>query len=215
VKFVCLADTHNLHQLISVPDGDVLIHAGDFCTYGHLDEVARFADWFRELPHPHKIVVAGNHDRVLENAPELAEPLLSDFIYLRDSAVDIEGVTIYGSPWQPWFYDWAFQRHRGEPMREIWRRVPAGVDILITHGPMHGVGDRTSTGVHAGCEALRDEILERIRPAIHLCGHIHEGRGRYEVDGIVSINASSVNLAYQLFAEPATRFDYAREKVAP
>jgi len=209
VKFVCLADTHNLHHRIEVPDGDVLIHAGDFCGHGRLDEVAAFGAWLETLPHRHKIVVAGNHDRALEDDPEKAEPLLGDVIYLRDTAVEINGLSIYGSPWQPWFYDWAFQRHRGTPMREIWRRIPEDIDVLITHGPMYGIGDQTADGVLAGCEDLREEVLGRVRPRVHVCGHIHEGRGQYRVGETLSINAACVDLYYRPVPEAPISFEFA------
>ena len=62
IKFVCVSDTHNLTNKIQVPEGDVLIHAGDFTNSGKPDEVEWFNKWLGNLPHKHKIVIAGNHD---------------------------------------------------------------------------------------------------------------------------------------------------------
>lgn len=207
MRFVCLADTHNQHSKLKLPEGDVLVHAGDFCKVGIMSEVEAFATWFKEQPYKHKIVIAGNHDFPLQEDPEVAEALFDGVHYLRDNAITIEGLKIYGTPWQPWFYDWAFNLQRGEALREKWDLIPDEVDILVTHSPMFCVGDRTSMGQNAGCSDLRDAITQRIKPRYHICGHIHEGRGIYHVDGTVSINASCLDLSYRPYSEEIMTFD--------
>jgi len=99
--------------------------------------------------------------------------------YLFDREVTLFGLRIYGSPWQPAFFDWAFNLPRNGPqLREVWSRIPEGIDILVTHGPPHRVHDRTVEGADAGDEVLR-ERLENMRspPDFHVFGHIHEGYG--------------------------------------
>ncbi len=59
---VIVSDTHDQLNKLSVPQGDVLIHCGDFCRAGTMDEVLQFNTDFTRLPHQDKIVVAGNHD---------------------------------------------------------------------------------------------------------------------------------------------------------
>ncbi len=119
MKIVCLSDTHNCNEEIAVPDGDILIHAGDATIQGTIDEIVLFNEWFANLPHKHKIFVAGNHDWLFEINPKLANNLLDDqIIYLRDSFVEIEDLKIYGAPWQPRFYDWAFNLMRGAELAE-------------------------------------------------------------------------------------------------
>ena len=84
-KIVCLSDTHNFHDQISVPDGDILIHAGDATNGGTIEEIKLFSRWFAGLPHRHKIFVAGNHDWLFETDRRLAESLLgSGTVYLQD-----------------------------------------------------------------------------------------------------------------------------------
>lgn len=63
-RIVCISDTHSMtsHMAKGVPDGDVLIHAGDFTRCGHMSEVRQFNKWLGTLPHKHKIVIAGNHE---------------------------------------------------------------------------------------------------------------------------------------------------------
>ena len=118
---------------------------------GTVDEISRFNDWFCELPHPHKVFVAGNHDFLFETDPPLARSLLDpDIHYLEDTGVELEELKIWGSPWQPVFFNWAFNLPRGAPLREKWALIPDDTDVLITHGPPHLIGDRTARGVHAG-----------------------------------------------------------------
>ena len=188
-RIVCLSDTHNCTHEIEVPDGDILIHAGDATIRGTVDEVAAFNRWFKRLPHPHKIFVAGNHDWLFELDNEQARSLLDPtIIYLQDSSVEIDGVSIYGSPWQPRFFDWAFNLDRGSQMAEKWAMIPDEIDILITHGPPHGILDRTPNGDYAGCEELNKRI-EQVRPAVHVFGHIHLGYGTLQRDGTRFVNA--------------------------
>ncbi|HEY0426221.1 MAG TPA: metallophosphatase domain-containing protein [Pyrinomonadaceae bacterium] len=196
-RIVCLSDTHNCNNLIKVPDGDVLIHAGDATIRGTPDEIVFFNEWFRSLPHRHKIFVAGNHDWLFETNPRAAENLLDErIIYLRDSFIVIENLKIYGAPWQPRFFDWAFNLNRGREMREKWKQIPADADILITHGPPNGILDRTPQGDFAGCEELRKKV-EEIRPKAHIFGHIHHGYGTLEKFGVSFVNASNCDEAYE------------------
>jgi Icc-related predicted phosphoesterase len=201
MRLVLLSDTHNLHTQVAVPDGDILIFAGDISMMGHLEDVAAFDAWLAGLPHPHKIVIAGNHDFCFERQPAEAEALLIHAHYLRDSALTLAGLRFYGSPWQPWFYDWAFNLQRGPEIRAKWDLIPAGIDVLITHGPPAGHGDLTLQGDRAGCVDLLDAI-RRIQPRLHLFGHIHEGYGQTREDSTVCINASLCNPAYAIANPP-------------
>ena len=123
MRVVCISDTHNCNGQISVPDGDVLVHSGDATITGTVAEIKNFNTWFSALPHRHKVFIAGNHDWLFERENAAARELLSDNItYLQDSAVEIEGLKFYGSPWQPRFFDWAFNLDRGPELAR--RAVP-------------------------------------------------------------------------------------------
>jgi predicted phosphodiesterase len=196
MRIVCLSDTHNLHDRIHVPEGDLLLHAGDATLRGTAGEVSAFFDWLAGRPHRHKVFVAGNHDFLFEREPALARSLVHGAVYLEDAAAEIEGLRIWGSPWQPWFHDWAFNLQRGVALRDKWDLIPSGIDVLVTHGPPHGVLDRIDRGELVGCADLLEAAL-RIRPRVHLFGHIHEGYGQETRDGIAFVNASICNLAYR------------------
>jgi len=149
------------------------------CRGGKVHELARAAAWIHGLPYRDKIVVAGNHDWAFVDAPEEARRLLGEgVVYLEDSGATVGGLRFWGSPWQPEYNDWAFNLPRGEALAERWAAIPEGIDVLITHGPPEGIGDRSSTGGRQGCEALRARVREA-RPRLHLFGHIHEDGGLF------------------------------------
>jgi len=181
MRIVAVADTHLYHRELRVPDGDVFVHAGDLCRSGHVRELAIALDWIGELPHRRKVVVAGNHDWAFAREPAAALALLPKSVdYLQDAGVDIGGVRFWGSPWQPEFGGWAFNLPRGKALAARWASIPERVDVLVTHGPPRGIGDRTSTSQREGC----DQLLARVSvlgPSLHLFGHIHEDGGAWEV----------------------------------
>ncbi|HVK86402.1 MAG TPA: metallophosphatase domain-containing protein [Kofleriaceae bacterium] len=176
MRIVAVADTHTFTDDLVVPDGDVFIHAGDICRGGDLDELRGAAEWMAGLPHRHKIVVAGNHDWCFVHDPAAARALLGDAHYLQDDELVLEGLRFYGSPWQPEFHGWAFNLPRGEPLAAVWRNIPHGIDVLVTHGPPAGIGDRIAIANRGGCADLRRRIAE-VQPRLHLFGHIHQDGG--------------------------------------
>jgi Icc-related predicted phosphoesterase len=178
-RIVAIADTHNRHAQLDLPAGDVLIHAGDLTGRGTLRELEQVADWLRAQPHRHKVVVAGNHDFALQRQPAQAKALFHGLHLLEDDAVQLDGLRIWGSPWQPWFHDWAFNLRRGPEIDAKWQLIPAGVDVLVTHGPPHGYGDVVYRGDRVGCEDLTKH-LDRVKPRLHLFGHIHEDKGEWQ-----------------------------------
>ncbi len=196
VRLVLLSDTHGLHGDVRVPDGDVLVHAGDMSRSGRPREIEAFARFLAFRPHTHKVVIAGNHDFMFERDPVEAEGLLAPVAtYLRDSEVTLLGLRFWGSPWQPWFHDWAFNLPRGAALAEKWALVPSGIDVLVTHGPPHGILDEARYGGPVGCEALR-AALPQIAPKLHVFGHIHEAYGSERFGATLCVNASTCNLAY-------------------
>lgn len=200
MRLVCISDTHNQHKGISLPEGDVLIHAGDATGNGDFREIASFLSWFESRPHPNKILIAGNHDWGFEREPDITALLLKDhpgITYLQDSGCRIGGVRFWGSPWQPWFCDWAFNLPRnGARIREKWNLIPVETDVLVTHGPPHGVLDNLMHGGRAGCEELTIRLAS-IHPKVHVFGHIHWGYGQRTTGDTTYINASICDESYR------------------
>lgn len=196
MRIVCLSDTHGRQQKLVVPEGDLLLHAGDLTSRGDLDELEAAADWLRSLPHPNKVLIAGNHDFCLEQAPQQARSRLEGLVYLQDQAAEIEGLKIYGSPWQPWFHDWAFNLQRGSALRQVWQKIPESTQILLTHGPPQGILDQTYDSRRVGCEELALRVRQ-VRPSLHVFGHIHEAYGESRQDGCLYLNACVCDLRYR------------------
>ena len=194
MKIICISDTHNQHENLSVPNGDMLIHAGDITSTGERQDLVKFNDWLGRLPHKYKIVIAGNHDFYAENHPEETRQILSNAIYLNDSGVLIEGLNIWGSPISPTFHHWAFMKNRGEDIRKHWEMIPENTDILITHCPPFGILDQTDSGKNEGCEDLLAFIETKTKPRLHVFGHIHEAYGQIQIADIQYVNASVVGL---------------------
>lgn len=190
MRIVCISDTHARHERTIVPPGDLLIHAGDITNHGDPDDVVKFDRWLGGLPHRHKVVICGNHDFCFEQTPEQARSLITNAVYLQDFAVTIEGIKIYGSPWQPWFGGWAFNLERGPELAEKWKLIPDDTQILITHGPPAGILDKTRHGDIVGCMDLFHRVWE-VRPRLHVFGHIHEAAGHLDIDGVTFVNAST------------------------
>ena len=208
MKIVAISDTHGMHKHLEVPLGDMLIHAGDVCNRGTQNEAIDFIEWFSQQAHKYKIFIAGNHDSFFENASVsfIKESIPNNVIYLNDSGITIEGIHIWGSPIQPEFFNWAFNRNRGEEIAEHWKMIPQNTDILITHGPPFGILDLTADGKKVGCQDLLETIQE-VLPKYHIFGHIHEAAGQTDVEGTYFINASSANENYRLVNEPIV-FNY-------
>lgn len=205
MKLVFLSDTHSLHGRVDVPEGDILIHTGDLCGRSDLENVNRFAMWLKRQPHKHKVVIAGNHDWPFQRMRQIPEGMIRDAgaHYLEDSMVEIGGLKIYGTPWQPAFGNWAFNLPENSPqLLRKWQMIPAGIDVLLTHCPPRGIRD--FEGHSLGCMMLRAEVLERIKPRVHAFGHIHQGYGKEEVEGITFVNGSICTPAYQPDNAPIT-----------
>lgn len=212
MRFVCISDTHNKHWNMkhSVPDGDVLLIAGDITSSGKLEDIFSFNNWLRQLSHKWKVTIAGNHDfcfedKILNNN---AKELLSEAIYLEDSFVEIEGIKIYGSPWTPKFYDWAFMKE-DDQLEKYWSLIPEDTDVLLTHGPPYEILDLTYRNCFAGSKSLK-EIIQRSKIKYHIYGHIHEAYGIKKDNNLTFINASICNETYKPINKPII-FDYTKE----
>mmetsp|Transcript_54567 Transcript_54567/g.170550 ORF Transcript_54567/g.170550 Transcript_54567/m.170550 type:complete len:296 (-) Transcript_54567:30-917(-) len=197
VRVVVLSDTHLWHRQLWVPQGDVLLHAGDcLAEWGNgVRELQDFAAWLGGLPHAEKLVVGGNHDRCLQElGPARVAELLwkqGGAIYLHpelcDSVVLASGLRVAGNPWSvrtnPRSGNTAFQPEADDPRHS---QVPA-CDVLVTHGPPRGVLDmgRGST--------LLQAAVQSARPRLHAFGHVHEAHGAVVEGGRVCVNAAMCN----------------------
>ena len=195
MKVVFMSDTHN-YALDDVPEGDVVIHCGDMTERGSIKEVTLFAEWFGKLPQPHRLCIAGNHDFLFEQNPTVARLILKDhgITYLEDDYLELEGLKIYGTPQQPYYHNWAFNREE-EDLMQIYENIPDGLDILITHCPPRGILDEVAQDFklrYIGSYDLLQKV-SRAKPKFHCFGHCHASYGAKSVIDTFYINASICN----------------------
>lgn len=189
MRIVCISDTHDLHSVLRIPEGDVLVHAGDATANGTEAQVREFCEWFSDQPHRHKIFIAGNHDWLFETEPETARRMIRGFTYLEDSSTEIDGRIFYGSPWTIRYYEWAFMLERGSELASKWKYIPAHTEVLVTHSPPQGILDRNGRGESAGCGDLLKRVRE-IAPKVHIFGHMHPSNGIETIGDTTFINAA-------------------------
>ena len=216
-KLILISDTHTMHEDLVLPKGDILIHAGDFTGRGKPYEVEDFFGWLERQAKEfkHIVFIAGNHDMSFEYkhpwVVNMLKALPSNVHYLEDSNVIIDGIKFYGSPWQPEFFNWAFNLPRGRKLEEKWEMIPHDTDVLITHGPPMNILDYTARDMwNVGCLHLYDRVIQ-VKPKLHVFGHIHEGYGIKEHEGITFVNASSATLRYEIKNKPI-EIEYSNEK---
>lgn len=197
-----LSDTHNQHKKFECEGGDILIHAGDATLGGKEHEIIHFLDWYAKQDYSYLIFIPGNHDWAFERSPALmAEECQNrNIILLNDSGVDVEGIKIWGSPVQPWFHSWAFNRDRGSDIKHHWDMIPDDTELLITHGPPAGFLDWVgyvdgTPKERVGCQDLMNKIL-KTQVKLHVFGHIHEARGIEYVGPTTFVNASCLDRMY-------------------
>lgn len=171
MRIVQISDTHGRHHMLKdLPEGDVLIHCGDFTENGTEDEALNFINWFEEQPHRHKLFVTGNHDLCLCHVDGI-EDLQDNMYFLQDRGVTIDGIRFYGlACWH------------NESL------IPDGQDVIITHEPPLHILDEAS-GINWGNLGIRERVMET-HPRYHLFGHAHGAYGTEKINGTVFSNGS-------------------------
>lgn len=215
IKITCFSDTHGLHRSVNLLGGDIAIFAGDMQTCGYKSsEVLDFLEWYSQQDYEALILVAGNHDRFMENFSGEFKSMLKKYpniTYLENSGVNIAGINIYGVPDTHKFFNWAFNKTQDELLK-IANKIPRDTNILITHGPALGVLDRLEGGERVGEPQFTDRLSHLRKLKFHISGHIHCDYGTQKVGFIqdldyTAMNCAIVNEQYELQNEPIT-FEY-------
>jgi len=203
LKIVCISDTHaKTIPDEQMPAGDVLVHAGDVTNNGKRLQMESMSEWFRHLAnikYSHIVWVGGNHDFMLDAfRTEQNEYAIDGRLfhhpnihYLRDSGITIGGKHFWGTPWTI-SGDWAFSEMNRAHRRDIFNKIPLHTNVLISHGPPYSILDRCD-GAHGYGSVGDMELLgavERVRPQLHVFGHIHDGYGMTKIGGTTFVNAA-------------------------
>lgn len=200
VTIVATSDTHGRHGEVPMPDGDILIHAGDSTRVGGLDEFMRFAEWMNaQKKYKHRIWIAGNHELSMEDAANKKEILSlfdDDVIYLENEGVELEGIHFYGSPFTPEFFNWAFMKDDSDLAAE-WKKIWDSVNVLITHGPPYSILDKNNRGDACGSQSLYEHVKLLPHLTHHIFGHLHHSHGYEEIDGMHFHNVCALDDAYR------------------
>lgn len=177
-----ISDSHSYHYLLKTPENiDLVIFSGDESNYYEVSkneaEAWNFINWFKKLPIPNKIFIAGNHSAAIAKGRITKKDFdEANIIYIENDYITIEGIKIFGSPLTPTFNNWYFMKNRSK-LDDVWKIVHEDVDIMVTHGPPKGVLD-LSYNINnklefCGDKALLRHVTERIKPKLHLFGHVH------------------------------------------
>lgn len=209
----CISDLHG--HFPELEGGDLLIVAGDLTASDTEPQYIKFTNWMCDQRYPKKIFISGNHDNKLVGKPLIRTPQCE---YLCDSSTEFEGLKIWGSPWTSQFPGinprcCAFTKPFMESLKDKWDLIPDDVDILITHCPPYGILDQVAGeyGASVGDKDLREALDNRIKPRLHVFGHIHENGGKQIVlkrpgigseNNTICINASIVNERYKMVNKP-------------
>lgn len=176
VIIVAMSDSHGNHRDVTVPECDILIHAGDISNFNKREHYLDFLAWFSEQPAIHKVFIGGNHDDELDGG--IGPSLLSqhpDLIYLEGEMVELMGLKVWGSAVQPRVFNMAFCRPRADLIR-TWDQMPSGMDVVVSHCPPYGLLDKNLNGEHVGCDVLKSALSSK-PPLLNVFGHIHEAHG--------------------------------------
>jgi Icc-related predicted phosphoesterase len=197
---VVISDTHDMHREVEVPQGDLLIHAGDFMMDNRSAEgLLDFNQWLGELPHPFRVVIPGNHDSVLEDRSR--RRLITNAALLINESVEIMGLKIWGAPTTPLLSE-AFGGVSERDRAKLYSRIPADTNLLVTHGPPFGILDHgPGSGYPAGCRQLLDAV-RRVKPMLHVFGHVHAGYGTFKSPDTLFVNAALPGNGYDLSNPP-------------
>lgn len=234
MQIVAASDIHGQWSVVQYPKGDVLLLAGDILSdhsfhpqsdanvglqAEELLELDHFCGYYlkKELGYKHILLVAGNHDFVLQKKPEIVKEL-KHITYLEDTSIVIDGIKFHGSPWQPWFWDWAFnfpchlKEEGGNWFRmkrhaiDTWAKIPDDVDVLITHTPPLNILDETGKGLNRGCQFLAERIEQLKNLKFHVFGHIHASHGMKKKDAIIFLNVAQCRNHEDLIHSPFVFF---------
>lgn len=204
----CISDLHGSFPKLA--GGDLLIVAGDLTARDEPKQHIDFLWWLADQDYKKVVLIAGNHDGYYEKSLNKIEFTTYGVTYLQDSGCEFEGLKIYGSPWTPEFCNWHFMLPReSDELKAKWDLIPNDTDILITHGPSYGILDTTcqfpTKFDRCGCPLLR-EAVERVKPRLHVFGHIHWSHGqvllKHEGPNTICVNAAYMDEDYQPVNKP-------------
>ena len=212
-----ISDTHDVHQdlnMIVPQNTEILFFTGDMTYRGAEWEFVKLLEQFKVLSARIPLIVGclGNHERGAEGNEEELKRRFKEVgvTLLHHESIEIEGIKIFGSPYSPWFFDWAYsyynpnmgtQQRDDRSGKEVWEDIPEDTSILLTHGPPYLILDQCRNGA-VGCPDLRRRVESIFSIRYHMFGHIHESAGITKVGGVTYSNGAVMDGKYKFVNKP-------------
>lgn len=197
MKVYALSDQHGYLNDLQLPeDADLILHAGDVCPdIGKAQSAWIKNNWLQWRGHAPLFGTFGNHDWVdVNSAPSC---------FFVNEVHQINGLAVYFSPFSNRFGAWSWMADP-EDLAKVYGAIPEGIDILVSHQPPYGYGDKLDprylmgeADPHVGSKELL-EAIDRVKPKVVICGHIHSGYGVYNRNSTVIYNVAVVNEEYKV-----------------
>ena len=208
MRIFAISDQHGKLDF-QLPQADLILHAGDICpdfaphsNWGNqMQELWLQSKWSNWIGSRKVLATFGNHDFV-NRCPESMNNIKVDEL------VEFNGLKIWFSPWSNQFGIWAWMAPPLD-LEQVYSKIPEGLDILVSHGPAYGFGDKVGERYiyddqmdpHVGSKELL-AVIERMKPKVLICGHIHSGWGIYQHGPTTIYNVALLNEDYQRVNEP-------------
>jgi len=225
MKIYCTSDLHGHLELLNPSNHEVCVIAGDIAPLSgfskwHIHEQAkwmrrRFCSFCNEHSDVEFVIIPGNHDWAsvikydtkdrLDNRIEFP----NNVHVLIDSEITVKGIRFYGTPWVPIInHCWAYEAY-SEKLKEMFGKIPEGVDMLIAHSPPRIQNESIDISLQNGrgpfgSQELTDAIVKS-NPRYLICGHIHSGdHGKVVLNGTECHNVSRIDEGYEIAYEPTS-----------
>lgn len=213
MRICAIGDGHgNLN--FSVKESDLLLISGDMLPCSYRDKIIACSQqenfirdelipWLKRQPVKDVVIIGGNHDWIFDISLSQVPKWPSNVHYLQDSEIEINGLRIYGTPQQPIFLTWAFNRTE-EQLEKYFNNIPERLDILLCHTSPYKIMDEVNLPNKVGnfgCKILK-KTIDRVKPKNVIFGHFHGCYGKIKKKGINYINCSLLDEDYKMVKSP-------------
>lgn len=203
-----ISDTHNHHSnKWEIQPCDVLIHCGDFSFQGNFSEVQQFVKDFKKAKKDsgakYAIIVPGNHEKGVQANEQFFREYCeqNDIIVLIHEEIVLDGVRFFGTPWQPYFCNWAYNVENEQDLDRYYSEIPDDTQVLITHCPPYKILDYSPMCGNVGSKELQNRVMQLKKLKFHFFGHIHYSQGFQIFHGIKFVNCAILGDQYGLNPE--------------
>ncbi len=204
MRLLCITDIHGAQKrfreiLAREADlVDIILLGGDITNFGTPEDAAWFLRQAEATGKP-VFAVAGNCD-----SPQIDRLLAERGVSLAGFGRRVGSIGFYGVSAAPVWHGMTYEMPEEE--LAVYLRTgaeqigDAAVEVVLSHPPPRDTAvDVVRSGAHVGSTAVRD-LVEQRRPALVVCGHVHEGRGTDRLDRTLVVNCGPAVAGYYAVA---------------